>query len=82
MPAYQDTADLAALRQRLFRVFWSAMSLEQSTIKILERTTLHSVPPDLEDIADLTDRLHETFNAFTFLQRITLWQDTELDEQQ
>jgi len=75
--------NLAALRGRLFRLLWSALALENSTIKILERTTLHCVPPEAIDIADLTDRLHEAFNAFTFLQRLPIWHEHEdLEDEQ
>jgi len=77
--------DVAALRQRLFRILWSALALENSTIKILERTTLHCVPPEAEDVAELTDRLHELFNSYSFLTRTTIWQDAcddaELEDQ-
>jgi len=75
-----DNADLATLRSRLFRLLWSALALENSTIKILERTTLLCVPPEAEDIADLVDRLHEAFNAYSFLTRCIAWQDDELDD--
>lgn len=71
------TNDIATLRQRLFRLLWSSMTLSNSTIKILERLTIQLAPPEHEDIADLTDRLHEAFNAYSFLTRSTLWQDIE-----
>ena len=73
----ESIQDTAALRQRLFRILWGAIALEQSTIKILERATLHCAPPEAEDAADLTDRLHELFNAYSFLTRIKIWQDIE-----
>ncbi len=74
-----DQESLPALRQRLFRLLWGAMALEQSTIKILERITLHNEPPAPEDVADVTDRLHELFNTFSFLTRIPTWHDDELE---
>jgi len=72
-----ETTNLACVRQRLFRLLWSATSLEQSTIKILERITLHSALPESVDVADLTDRLHETFNAYSFLTRCNGWLDLD-----
>ncbi len=69
--------NLAALRGRLFRLLWSALALENSTIKILERTTLHCEPPEAADVADLTDRLHEAFNAYSFLTRLPEWHDLD-----
>jgi len=72
--------DLAALRQRLFRLLWSALALENSTIKILERTTLLCVPPEATDVADLTDRLHEAFNAYSFITRLPIWHDADDNE--
>ena len=75
MKRYTENQDLAALRQRLFRLLWSAMTLEQSTIKILERTTLYRERPEPADIADVTDRLHEVFNAFQQATKVTLWHD-------
>ena len=73
-------ADLPCLRQRLLRLLWSAMALQQSTIKILERITLHNEPPEPVGVADLTDRLHETFNAYSFLTRCNGWHDIDEDE--
>jgi len=57
------------------------MTLEQSTIKILERTTLYRERPDPADLADLTDRLHEVFHSFQQATKVTLWHDFD-DEQQ
>ena len=62
------------------RVLWSTLALNQSTIKILERITVLEVDPDHEDVADLTDRLHEVFNAYSFLTRCNGWHD--LDDEQ
>ena len=73
--------DFGCLRQRLFRILWSAMALEQSTIKILERITQLHEQPEPVDVADLTDRLHETFNAYSFLTRCNGWHDLD-DEQE
>jgi len=75
MQRYTENQDLAALSQRLFRILWSAQSLEQSTIKILERTTLYRERPDPADIADLTDRIHEVFTAFQYATKVTLWHE-------
>lgn len=72
-----STQEIATLRQRLFRILWSAFALEQTTIKILERLTMLRTLPEDEDVADLTDRLHETFNAYTFLTRSQAWHDIE-----
>lgn len=69
--------DLACVNQRLLRILWSAMALQQSTIKILERITLLHEPPEPVDVADLTDRLHETFNAYSFLTRCNGWHDLD-----
>ncbi len=75
----RDTQEVAVLRQRLWRLIWSSLALEQSTIKILERLSLHLAPPEEADVADVTDRLHEVFNAYSFLTRTTLWH--ELDDE-
>ncbi len=69
--------DLACVTQRLLRVMHGTIALEQSTIKILERTTLHLAAPNLADVADLTDRLHEVFNAYSFLTRCNGWHDLD-----
>ncbi len=69
--------DLACVNQRLLRVLWSAMALQQSTIKILERITLHRAPPEHEDVADITDRLNEVFNSYSFLTRCNGWHDLD-----
>jgi len=74
--------NMPALRQRLWRLLWSATALEQSTIKILERTSLHNEPPEPVDVADLTDRLHEVFYAFTFLTRVPTWHDIDDETQE
>ncbi len=70
--------DLVCVTQRLMRIMYGCIALEQSTIKILERTTLHLAVPEHADVADLTDRLHEVFNAYSFLTRCNGWHD--LDE--
>ena len=72
--------DNGCLAQRLHRLLWSTISLEQSTIKILERLTLLRTPPELEDVAELCDRLHETFNAYSFLTRCNGWHDLDDEE--
>ncbi len=72
--------ELACLRQRLYRVMWSSMALTQSTIKILESVTIHLTQPSHGDVADVTDRLHEVFNSYSFLTRVTLWQEIDDDE--
>ncbi len=77
----KDSTDIACVRQRLMRVLWSTLALQQSTIKILERITILGVAPDHEDVADLTDRLHESFNAYSFLTRCNGWHDLDDDEQ-
>jgi len=69
--------DFGCVNQRLLRVLWSSITLTQSTIKILERITLHRAPPEPVDVADLTDRLHEVFNAYSFLTRCTGWHDLD-----
>ncbi len=74
--------DLACVTQRLLRLLWGALALEQSTIKILERTTLHREPPEPVDVAGLTDRLHEVFNAYSFLTRCNGWPDFEDDHEE
>lgn len=77
----EETVDVAALRQRLYRLLWSSMALTQSTTKVLERITVFRVLPEDEDVADLTDRLHETFNAYSFITRCKLWQDVDEDSE-
>ena len=69
--------DLACVTQRLMRLMRATMQLEQSTIKILERTTLQLAAPELIDVADVTDRLHEVFNAYSFLTRCNGWHDID-----
>ncbi len=80
MRRYTENVDLAALQQRLFRVLWSALALENSTIKILERTSLFRERPDPADIADVTDRIHECFNAFQQCTKVKLWHDFDDDQ--
>lgn len=79
MRRFTENQDLVALSQRLFRILWSAKTLEQSTIKILERTTLYRERPDPADIADLTDRIHEVFTSFQQITKVTLWHDFDDD---
>ncbi len=69
--------DLPCLTQRLLRILHGCIALEQSTIKILERITLHLAAPEPVDVADLTDRLHEVFNAYSFLTRCNGWHDLD-----
>ncbi len=69
--------DLACVTQRLLRLLYATLALEQSTIKILERTTLHREVPEPVDVASLTDRLHEVFNAYSFLTRCNGWHDLD-----
>ena len=73
--------DYACLTQRLHRLLWSSLALQDSTIKILERLTLQREPPEPIDVASLTDRLHEVFNAYSFLTRCNGWHDID-DEQE
>ena len=75
-----ETQAKAAMKQRLLRLLWSSFALQQSTIKILEKLTLEIAPPERADVADLTDRLHEVFNAYSFLTRCNGWHD--LDDEQ
>ena len=77
MKRYTENQDLAALTQRIFWVLRAAISLEQSTIKILERTTLYHERPEPADIADVTDRIHEVFNAFQRCTKVTLWHSAD-----
>ena len=76
--------DISCVKQRLFRVLLACISLEQSSIQVLERITLLGLTPELEDVASLTDRLHEVFNAYSFLTRCNGWHDVddELEELQ
>jgi len=71
--------ELGALKQRLFRLLWATITLEQSTIKILERTSLYVALPEPADVADLTDRIHEAFNAFAQLRKTSIWLDVDDD---
>ncbi len=74
--------DIACITQRLMRVLWSSLAITQSTIKILERITILNIAPEHEDVADMTDRLSETFNAYSFLTRCNGWHDLDEDEQE
>jgi len=80
MKRYTENVDLSALNQRLWRILESAMALENSTIKILERTTIHLEKPEPADIADITDRVHECFNAFQQATKVALWHDLDDEE--
>ncbi len=77
MKRYTENVDLAALNQRLFAILWSAMQLENSTIKILERTTLYRERPAMAEIADLTDRVHDVFNQFQRCTKVSLWHEDD-----
>ncbi len=79
MKRFTDNADLAALSQRLWRLLYAALELENSTIKILERTSLYSERPDDADIAEVVDAVHVTFNRFQQLTKVALWHDDEQD---
>lgn len=69
--------DIAALRQRLFRLIWSSIALQQSTIKILERLTIHLAPPESVDVAETKDRLAEIFNSYAYLTKVILWDEDD-----
>jgi len=79
MIRHTECVDLAALSQRLFAMLYAAIELENSTIKILERTTLYRERPDPADIAEVVDQVHGIFNRFQQLTKVTLWHDDELD---
>lgn len=72
-----NVPDVACLRQRLWRVLNANLALEASVIACLSRLTVLEQTPDLEDVADLTDRLHEVFNAYSFLTRCNGWHDVD-----
>lgn len=72
-------ADTACIRQRLWRVLRSSIALEASVIACLERLTVIQVAMDHEDVADVTDRLHEVFNSYSFLTRCNGWHDIDDD---
>ena len=85
MRRYTENQELAALSQRLFRLLHAAISLENSTIKILERTTLYCERPDAPNIAEVVDAVHAVFNRFQQTTKVELWhndvQDDELDDE-
>ena len=80
MKRYTENTELAALSQRLFAVLHAAIRLENSTIKILERTTLYRERPDGSDIAEVVDAIHGVFYQFQRVTKVELWHDHE-DEQ-
>ncbi len=82
MRRYTENQDLAALSQRLFALLHAAMTLENSTIKILERTTLYRERPDNSDIAEVVDSVHKVFLRFQQMTRVTLWHDDDSDADQ
>ncbi len=77
MKRYTENQDLAALSQRLFRLLHAAITLENSTIKILERTTLYCERPDASDIAEVVDSVHTVFNRFQQTTKVTLWHEDD-----
>ena len=80
MKRYTQCADLASLTQRMFRLQVAALTLVNTTIKILERTTLHYERPEAVDIAEVVDAIHTVFNRFQQCTKVSTWHDDELDE--
>ncbi len=80
MKRFTDNADLGALQQRLWLVLHAAIQLENSTIKILERTSLYRERPERADIAEVVDAIHMVFNRFQYLTKVTLWHDDDQEE--
>jgi len=81
MKRYTENVDLAALSQRLWRLLYAAMTLENSTIKILERTSLYYERPEAADIAEVVDAVHTLFARFQQTTKVTLWHVDDLDDQ-
>jgi len=76
----ETIADFNCIRQRLFRILEASISLQTSVIACLSRLTVLEKAPDHEDVADITDRLHEVFNAYSFLTRCNGWHDLDDEE--
>jgi len=72
-------SDVACLRQRLLRLLDASLALSQKVSACIHRLTVLQTTLDCEDVANTTDRLHECFNAFSFLTRCNGWHD--LDEE-
>jgi len=65
----------------MFRLLYAAIELENSTIKILERTTLYCERPEAVDIAEVVDAVHNVFNRFQQTTKVELWHVTELEDE-
>lgn len=74
--------DVACLRQRLFRVVFASVALEGKVIDVLSRLTVLNAPVTYADVAETTDRLHEIFNAYSFLTRCNGWHDLDEDDEE
>ncbi len=79
MKRYTENVDLSALAQRLYTLQFAALELVNTTIKILERTTLSRERPDAADIAEIVDSVHDIFNRFQQCTKVNLWHDPEDD---
>jgi len=77
MKRYTENVDLAALTQRVFRLQFAALELVNTTIKILERTTLYRERPEPADIAEVVDAVHNIFSRFQQTTKVALWHDDE-----
>jgi len=80
MKRYTENVELAALSQRILRLQVAALTLVNTTIKILERTTLYRERPEAADIAEVVDAVHNIFNRFQQTTKVTLWHDDDPNE--
>jgi len=74
--------DVACIRQRLFRVVFASVALEGKIIDVLSRLTVLQAPVSHADVAEVTDRLHEVFNAYSFLTRCNGWHGLDDDDEE
>lgn len=77
MKLYKKATDLPCIRQRLFRILEDTSALEASIIACLRRDIVLNGTYDHEDVANVQDRLHEVFNAYSFLTRCNGWHDLD-----
>jgi len=73
----RNIQETATLVQRLFRLQAAAALLQERSSACIRRLVVLQSPLDREDVAGVTDRLHEVFHSFSFLTRSNGWHDAE-----
>ncbi len=75
-----NVPDNNCIVQRLWRVQDSAQNLHAEISSLLRKIVVLQCNVEHVDVASVTDRLHETFNAYSFLTRCNGWHDLDDDD--